>query len=93
MKRASPSVVFSVWALGFDGSSLRFLSRRLYIQSLLIFFLVLLSSSVFHSLTIHSQVEGHVSVSDYKCSSYNLNIISPKSAITWIYTFVYEFPN
>lgn len=29
----------------------------------------------------------------YECSSYNLNIISPKFAITWIYTFVYKFSN
>lgn len=93
MKRASLSVVFSVWALGFDGPSLRFLSRRLYIQSLFIFFLVLLSSGVCHSLTIHSQVEGRVLVADYEYSSYNLITISPKSAITWICTFVYKFSN
>lgn len=33
------------------------------------FFLVLISSGVCHSLTIHSQVEGHVSVGDYECST------------------------
>lgn len=91
MKRALPSVVFSVWALGFDRPSLWDFYPGDYISKVCSFFFLFCWAVVCATawLSIHKLKD----MFQYECSSYNLNIVSPKFAITWIYTFVYKFSN